>query len=158
MSMTASQRQLPNDDEDDDAISSSRNSVISIDKDSKRGQSTPTTVTEYAVVHKSHAGEDVFILPPPFPTPTGSSLSTPQTPSYPVAPQFGSTETTPTASLETPTNHAPSFGNSHSFNSFHTARSDELYQVFLDLLITFSAFNRNYFSHRSHQTAVETDL
>lgn len=120
MSMTASQRQLPNDDEDDEARSSSRNSVISIDKETKRGQSTPTIVTEYAVVHSSHSADDVFILPPPFPTPTASSMSTPQTPSYPVAPQFGSTETTPTASLETPTNHTPSFNNS----SFHTGREE----------------------------------
>ena len=119
LSVTASQRYLYNDNDEGDTGSISRNSVISVDREAN-AQGSPTTLTEFAVVHRSRAGEDVFILPPPYPTPTASSLSSPQTPSYPILP---SSETTPTTSLETPTYPAPPplFSNSFQNNSFPNA-------------------------------------
>ncbi|KZS18569.1 USP6 N-terminal-like protein [Daphnia magna] len=121
LSVTASQRYLYNDNDEDDMGSVGRNSVISVDRDGK-AQGSPTTLTEFAVVHRSRAGEDVFILPPPYPTPTASSLSSPQTPSYPILP---SSETTPTTSLETPTYPAPPplFSNSFQNSVFNESVS-----------------------------------
>ncbi|XP_032794315.2 USP6 N-terminal-like protein [Daphnia magna] len=121
LSVTASQRYLYNDNDEDDMGSVGRNSVISVDREGK-AQGSPTTLTEFAVVHRSRAGEDVFILPPPYPTPTASSLSSPQTPSYPILP---SSETTPTTSLETPTYPAPPplFSNSFQNSVFNESVS-----------------------------------
>ena len=78
---------------DDDEDSNSRVSVISIEREDPDGdgQHTPTTVTEFAVVHvhRSPGGQDILILPPPFPattegdtstTPTGQLLPAPPLP------------------------------------------------------------------------------
>lgn len=117
LSITVSQRQLSNSiDENEEnhggdfQRSSSRNSVVSIERESEDGQRTPTTVTEFAVVHRSPTSrEDVrFVLPPPFPTPSTSTLPSPQTPSYPIASTTTpSPSMTPTASFETSTYPAP---------------------------------------------------
>lgn len=103
-----------------------KNSVISVDRDEADGQGSPTTLTEFAVVHRSRAGEDVVILPPPFPTPTPSSLSSPQTPSYPIPPPIASQETTPTTSLETPTYPAPPPLFSNSFQNARTEAASKV--------------------------------
>ena len=118
LSVTASHRYLSNDHDEDDDMGS----VISVERDEADGQGSPTTLTEFAVVHRSRAGDgDVFILPPPFPTPTASSLPSPQTPSYPIPPIAAPEDTTPTTSLETPTYPAPPPLFSNSFQNVQHA-------------------------------------
>lgn len=127
LSINASQRHLSNshgyeDDGDDNGVRSiSRTSVVSFDRD---GQHTPTTLTEFAVVHHSPRGdraEDAHLLRPLFSTPAPtSSLASPQTPTYPAPPLNASPETTPTASLETPTYPAPPALFSNSFQGGRT--------------------------------------
>ncbi len=127
LSVPASHRYLSNDNDDDDMGSISRTSVISVERDGDQGQGSPTALTEFAVVHRSRAGEDVFILPPPYP-PT-SSLSSPQTPSYPIPPPAASPETTPTTSLETPTYPAPPPLFSNSFQGVRTESTPKVIVV-----------------------------
>ena len=83
LSATASQRQLYGRGEEDDD-STSRVSVISIEREDPDGdgQHTPTTLTEFAVVHvhRSPGGQDILILPPPFPASTEGGTSTSTTP------------------------------------------------------------------------------
>ena len=139
LSVTASHRYLSNDNDEDDMGSISRTSVISVERDGEQGQGSPTTLTEFAVVHRSRgAGEDVFILPPPYPTHTASSLSSPQTPSYPIPPMAASPETTPTTSIETPTYPAPPPLFS---NSFQSVRAESTPKVILPSCSVFICFN-----------------
>lgn len=124
LSVNVSQRQLSNSlGENEDGgggvmRTSSRASAVSMEREDGEDQLTPTTLTEFAVVHQQQGSEDAhFVLPAPFPTPTPSTMPSPLTPSYSASGMLASPEKTPTASSMMLAYPAPPPLFSNSFHS-----------------------------------------